>query len=287
MSYEKLTIEEFGGHLLNTNDLDPIYLALYDMRSLGYWEKGQLARWLVAYWCFYHAGLASYLCEFKGQSFWQMMQVAAINEQPTPLDGRWPRGSERRHFRGKAGITAVRELSERYREPEKMLYFIGTGENDYKSVAKRVKMHRGFGPWMAFKVCDMLDRVLQWQVNFDQAAVFMFDDPVKAAIMLWRQKGGYYETVHPKDKGRVINEVVEYLINYFKDRQAPPAWDRPIGLQEVETILCKWKSHMNGHYPLNNDIDEIMEGLTPWAVHSATAKEFMERMPGDLQDVTY
>ena len=62
-------------------------------------------------------------------------------------------------------------------------------------------------------------------------------------------------------------------------------YERPVGLQEVETILCKWKSHMNGHYPLNNDIMEIRHGLKDWLPVSALARAFYDAMPEGLTDV--
>lgn len=73
-----------------------------------------------------------------------------------------------------------------------------------------------------------------------------------------------------------VGEVVAYLEETFSDLLAPPLFDRPIGLQEVETVLCCWKSHMNGHYPLNNDIDEIQEGLRGWGT---AASAFSKMMP--------
>jgi hypothetical protein len=42
---------------------------------------------------------------------------------------------------------------------------------------------------------------------------------------------------------------------------APPRYERGLDVQEYETILCKWSSHMKGHYPLGNDIHEIKKGL--------------------------
>jgi hypothetical protein len=83
----------------------------------------------------------------------------------------------------------------------------------------------------------------------------------------------------PKDKDKAIQQVVDYLIEYFAKNTAPPLHDRPVGLQEVETILCKWKSHQNGHYPLNNDIDEIRAGVKSWIPISDTAQQFRRDMP--------
>jgi hypothetical protein len=146
-------------------------------------------------------------------------------------------------------------------------------------VAERAQELPLFGPWISFKVADMVDRVLGIHVDFTGDDVFMFKDPTEAALRLWRLKAGLNESAQPKEPAKAISQVVAYLTDYFKECKAPPLYDRPVGLQEVETILCKWKSHENGHYPLNNDIDEIRAGVQPWKAISDTAQQFMAAMP--------
>ncbi len=284
LNKEKLSIEEFGKILLDTNDLDPIYVILHKLEADIQLKK----RWMVGYWCFYHAGFASYLSQFEGQTFWDEMLVAAKNEELSPLGGRWPRGKERRHFRGLQGIQAVRELSIRWAKPEYMVDYIANMETKeciirnmctpqpYHIVAKRAKEHRGFGDWISFKICDMLDRILGIKIDFDQAAVFMFDDPKKAALMVFENRNPSPSGLSDKEK---IDSVVTYLTYYFKLFDAPPLGDRPVGLQEVETILCKWKSHMNNHYPVGNDLGEIKHGLQEWSSVSEVAKKLVGLMP--------
>ncbi len=292
-NYDRLSIEEFGAQLLKSKDLDPIYVSLFNLRQTSVWEDDQIKRWLVAYWCYYHAGVACYLSSFnKGHEFWRWMMQAAQNTSLTPaatdqdltnVASRWPRGSERRHFRGVQSMKAVAELSERYPHPEDMVDHIILQSDDpqsYVEVAKRAKSHRGFGDWISFKICDMIERVLDVPINFDKAAVFMFRDPVKAAFIVWRDKLDLPKSARPKDPNKAIDEVVTYLTNYFREYSAPPGHDRLVGLQEIETVLCKYKSHLNGHYPLLNDTEEIVDGLIPWAKVSEAAIQFLEVSPG-------
>ncbi len=281
-SYERMDIEHFGAHLLRTGDLDPIYVALTNMEDSGCWCDAALKRWLVAYWCFYHAGVACYLSELEGKAFWDAMMTAAHNVELAPNEGRWPRGSERRHFRGQAAMKAVDNLRNSFKKPEHIIsVLVGEeGDRSFSSITTRAKKLPLFGPWIAFKIADMVDRVLGLPVaGFDQAAIFMFADPTKAALRLWALKAGLPENARPKDEGKAIQQVVDYLTEYFSAFQAPPRGDRPVGLQEVETVLCKWKSHMNGHYPLYNDIDEINEGLHSWRTTNSTADLFVRCMP--------
>jgi hypothetical protein len=53
------------------------------------------------------------------------------------------------------------------------------------------------------------------------------------------------------------NQLRQHLGKY----KAPPRFERAINIQEIETILCKWKSHMNGHYKVGKDTHEIHEAL--------------------------
>jgi len=276
-NYERLPVEEFGRQLITSRDLDPIYVALWNLKGQGLMGPDQMKRWLIAYWCFYHAGVSSYLSEFEGIEFWDKMEVAACNAVLAPNGERWHRGSERRHFRGLASTLAVDSYAAMYgSNPEMMVNILENNGPTFLGISARAQVHKLFGPWISFKVADMLERVLDVPVDFDNAAVFMFKDPVKAALMVWRDKAGVAESAVPKEPGEAINLVVQYLTKAFADLKAPPALDRAIGLQEVETVLCKWKSHMNGHYPLFNDIDEIREGLPTWG---KTADRFLTVMP--------
>jgi len=278
-SYERLPVEGFGRQLITTRDLDPVYVMLHRAKL----EEPQLARWLIAYWCLYHCGAASWLSQLEGDPFWEGLHSAALNSSPNPLGTRWPRGHERRHFRGKQGTDAVMELRGRYGiTPERMIAQLAEhcdAHLPFQEVANRAQSHRGFGPWMAFKIADMLERVLGVPIDFDQAAVFMFKDPVKAAVMLWRQRLGLAADAQPNNLPDVLNYVVELLAEEFKDLMAPPTGDRPVNIQEIETVLCKWKSHQHGHYPLWNDTDEIGAGLEQWAAVSETAALLRGHLP--------
>jgi len=277
--YKREDILTFGRHLLDSGDLDPVYIAL----SKAEFDEATLHRWMIAYWCFYHCGAASYMAQFEGNDFFKVMYTAAKNEELAPTGGRWPRGHERRHFRGEQGTSAVLALHKKYGgAPEDMVATIleaARANPSFEHVSRAVQEHRNFGPWIGFKVCDMVDRVLEQKVDFTEAAVFMFKDPVKAALMLWRLHHGYPESAMPKDQTAVIHQVVEHLKKEFQDYNAPPNQDRAVDLQEVETVLCKWKSHMNGHYPFFNDITEINDGLQDWLPHSEVARSFHHFMP--------
>lgn len=290
-TYPRLGVVEFGRRTIEAGDLDPIYNALVALQL----DSKTLNRWLLAYWCLYHAGVSSFLAEQPtSAAFWTHLQAAAMNHEqiPAPIGGRWPRGHERRHWRGANAIKSYTALAERYRdEPEAMATYCATGDlhgqlsfatnETFASVTKRAQEHVAFGPWIGFKVADMAERVMGVPVQFGLEEVFLFDSPREAALLLWKQRNPDQAEVEagPRETQARVWSTVQHLLGEFDDLEAPPLGDRPIGVQEVETVLCKWKSHLSGHYPLNNDVREIRAGLAPWAERSPLARRFLDAMP--------
>lgn len=290
--YPRLDIFNFGKILLKSEDLDPVYTALYTMDLRNQISDNQLHRWLVAYWCFYHCGAASWISEGQGKEFGERMMTAALNleSDPAPVGGRWPRGHERRHFRGKNAELALSHLFDRFGSSDKMatklIQYLGaefpefTPSIPFKTVSDRAQTLVGFGPWISWKIADMMERVVSVPVDFTGSDIFMFKDPAEAALLYYlRENPGMMPPETKAGRTAVQQAVAQMLLGYFKEFQAPPRGDRPVNIQEVETILCKWKSHTKGFYPIDNDINEINQGLEAWAPVSETARKFRAAMP--------
>lgn len=242
---------EFGEHLLETNDLDPVYVILWEA-ALPY---EQLCKWLVAYWMFYHVGIASKLSESK--FFWKDVREALQGTNA-------PRGTERRHYRGDNAKQSYRKLRRiadawcEYRlkgEPEDLIESLKSpGPIRLPEFMERVSLWDGFGPWISFKVADMMERLQLQKLIVEPADVMlMFDAPKKGAKLFAEE----YDVEE--------SEVVPMLLEHFGHYYAPPTYDRMLGMQEVETILCKYKSHCNGKYQLSNDIHEVKKHLLRYA----------------------
>ena len=111
----------------------------------------------------------------------------------------------------------------------------------------------------------------------------MYEEPRKAALMVFDELVRN-NTLDKQPRfldadTEVIPYVVDRLLNHFSQYTAPPRHERPVGMQEIETILCCYKSHCKGSYPLFNDIDEIHEGLVGWIPICKTARKFHESLP--------
>lgn len=271
------TVAEFGRKLIVTQDLDPVYSGL----SAANLDFDTLARLCVAYWCFYHLGAAAKFAEIKApKKYWEAMNAAAFNVSNADGTKPWPRGAERRHFRGTQATLAMFELSERYRTPQDALYgltgitgFDASAKITYNKVAQSVKRHRGFGEWIAFKIADMSERVLGFDVNFDDCHLGIYKDPRQGAAVAFHGVADWMRNknvaVKPWDKSITddqLSATVRKYVNLFQSEQltAPPQNKRLINVQEVETVFCKYKSHLKGHYPIGKDTLEVEHGLHGW-----------------------
>lgn len=275
---KRMSIIDFGNALLSSGDLDPIYIMLWRAKL----PQKTLDRWLIAYWCLYHSGAASKLAEMPKERFWDGLYVAAVN------DGlRWPRGAERRHWRGANAVKSADDLRRRFPDdPAEMVAYIAGSRSyawpTFAEVSARAREFVGFGPWIAFKVADMLDRVAGLKVDFSGADLAMYSEPVEGAKMYWKvQNPGWEPSSDALIRHSVVYDISRELIYTFGlNHKAPPDYKRAVNIQEIETILCKWKSHMGGHYPPGKDTAELFHVLDGWGDLAEHLKQFVPAIPG-------
>lgn len=238
MPFDKVLYKElvgFGHRLLDTLDLDPIYVMVHKAEL----KPKQLRRWLLAYWLCYHAGVACKITESNDYygTFWRFQ------------DEKWPRGTERRHFRGTASEKTIKWFQDNFPEPAdavKCLYHCTT----FPQVRDSVTKWPLFGPWISFKAADMLERVAGRQVSFSIDDLGFYKEPAAASDLI--------------NPGGTLKQTVERLLQEYSSREAPPGMDRPCHIQEVETCMCKGKSFLKGHYHVGKDIAEIRHSVRGW-----------------------
>jgi hypothetical protein len=286
----KLTVYDFGRRLLEAGDLDPVYTLLWEAHKTGDLVGFSRDRWLIAYFCFYHVGTASWITGDSpfDSSYWDRFETAAGSKD-------YPRSSERRHFRGENARKSVAYLRERGSHLMNDLFSAGPHAADVMAV---VKQWVGFGDWIAFKVADMVERLAIRPVTFDVRTV-MYDSPRKAAETLWRLEGEPHAGAGDAVGGWAIERVLHHLAcpgsgagavkriyrrealevlptpsSDYEERLedwgrragfAPPRFERPLGPQEAETILCKFGSYLKGHYHVGEDVAACRKGLLKFA----------------------
>ncbi len=239
---------DFGADMFVTHDLDPVYSALA-MTSM---PDDMLKRWCLAYWCYYTAGVASKVAEAGSDKFYDLMWLGS------GLDGaeKWPRGMERRYFYGRSAANLLNGLEE-YGSPEKVVDAM-TCHTDFLSAFDAVKSFTGFGPWMGWKVADMAERVLCYDVDFSNSELDIYKDPKQAAAYI------LYDDKHADLSSDELHDICADMEKAFAGHMAPPYMDRPINIQEVETVLCKYKAHCYGFYPFGNDSRHMAKALVGW-----------------------
>lgn len=255
--FEPLSVFEFGKQLVETADLDPVYVVIWESPLVRDQEK--LAKWLWGYWLFYHMGTASWLVDQP--NFWKALAAAAATKEH-------PRSSERRHFRGAQAIKAVESLRALRLTPSELISGLVDGDQplELSTVLQRVKQHRGFGDWIAFKVADMLERLQCARILFRPDHIFeMYDSPRKGAEDMSVRHGPFQGNLYVWAYHMLCKSTELRLL------LAPPRYERRLNIQEIETILCKWHSHLAGHYTVGKDIAEIKHGLERYE-HTPTAK---------------
>lgn len=108
----------------------------------------------------------------------------------------------------------------------------------YDLVSRRITSFEGFGGWTAFKAADIFERVLGVPIDFTNAPL----------------------SSHPREGARLIGgdipTATAMLMEGLADLKAPPDYRRPIGIQEIETICCKWLEFSSGKYYVGKDIDQ-------------------------------
>jgi hypothetical protein len=238
---ERLGAIEFGRRLIQSGDLDPLYIALYQAKL----PKPLLCKWLLSYFCFYHAGLSCWVVSQK--DYWEAMESV-------PLSGTaFPRGTERRHFRGSLALKAIRRLRDERPEPLEWVSWVEKAGPGVKPIIKRVKSLYGFGEWVSWKVPDICERLGLMDARFeDKDVALMFRSSIQGATEISNR---YCPSDNPVMAGH------RYLIRKLGTMLAPPDYKRVINVQETETICCKWHSHLGGHYPIGKDIIDIKHGL--------------------------
>jgi hypothetical protein len=247
---KKMEFAEFGEALLKREDLDPVYPVLLPYAIA---DRNRARRAILAYALFYDIGAALYLAS-QGD-FWYAVLLAAENtpEHPTPHGTRWPRSAERRHFRGEKCVEAVRRLASRFTKPELFSEELIEPGGELKEVIDRLHNLPQFGPWIAFKLADIGERVLEAPITFPQ----WLDGSLYSSPLFTVRLLAQLEEASPR-------EVWDRALRHFSQFSAPPRHERGCGAQEIETIFCKYGSYLKGHYYVGKDTKEVAHSLKRW-----------------------
>lgn len=213
------TWQVFAENLFRTEDADPVY---YAMARSGL-DKDTLARFFVGWCTYYHPGVAADAAQHSGTRFWDTLQGWYETA---------PRATERRHFRGQAGLKALAAWQQKFPNPEDMVYahFAPT----YFECRRKLETLEQFGDYFYWKFADVQERVFQVPCSFQGAASYSPKVPREGARLI--------HATAP------IEAIYEKIVEQLRPRLAPPWYDRPIGIQEAETVCCVYHQMVGGGY---------------------------------------
>jgi Alpha-glutamyl/putrescinyl thymine pyrophosphorylase clade 2 len=210
---------QFGRRLFSTEDADPMYYAL----ARAELPIDQKERFMVGWVTYYQPGIAATASEKNDKAFWGYLRSVYAAA---------PRASERRHFRGQAGEKALREWQRHFPYPEEMVrYMRGETYFHVKETAKDVPQ---IGPYFVWKFADVQERVFRIPCDFTGAEKFSPKVPQEGAKLI--------------SQTATTKQVYDLIIRHMSDMKSPPWYDRPINMQEAETVCCVFHQYVGGGY---------------------------------------
>ncbi len=249
------SFEQFLKVDIYTGDSDPVYWGLYRARSV--WGDDWVTRFCVGMLTYYHMGTAVRAANLDGEEFWNFLFETFKHA---------PRASERRHFRGAAGLNALRSMEQF--SPNPNMFFKRFGRT-YAEVKATCENHLPqFGPYFQLKICDYMDRVLDMPITDYFGLGRNLPAAPRRAIKLM------FPALQEYVAFEMLCESVEEL-----GLKAPPTFDRPVGPAEVETSLCGWKTtKLNGNW-FGADIQDKREALRGYGDKADALITMMPEVP--------
>jgi hypothetical protein len=220
---------KFAKELFRLEDADPGY-CLLKRAKLHYAQK---LRYVLAWCTFYNPGIAAIASQYEGAQFYEYLR----SQYPTAK-----RASERRHFRGQAGLKALAQWQELYPKPEYMVE--DCYARTYLGVRQNMKHMAQMGDYFYWKLADVWDTVFDKPVDFKGCEQYMPKVP---------QQGSQIISALETPIKEIAPDLVEIMGVITKHVQKIPyhvKGVRKLALQEAETVCCVFKQHYVGDYRL-------------------------------------
>lgn len=218
---------KFADTMFRLEDADPGYMLLA-RADLPYVTK---LRYVLAWCTFYNPGLAAVACQYQGAKFYEYL----LSVYPTAK-----RASERRHFRGKAGLKALADWQKWYPKPEAMIE--ACYGDHYLKVRNQMKGMTQMGDYFYWKLADIWDTVFGKPVDFTGCEKYMPKVPKQGAELIYKLEapiGGCLAQ---------LSDVTDEITAYIQRIPYPIKAGRKLALQEAETVCCVFKQHVVGDY---------------------------------------
>lgn len=219
----------FANLMFKYEDADPGYMLLARAK-LTYAQK---LRYVLAWCTYYNPGIAAVASQYENEKFYGYL----LSVYPTAK-----RASERRHFRGQAGMKALHQWMHAYPKPEAMVE--ACFGPTYTHVRKNMQGMTQMGEYFYWKLADIQDTVFGEEVDFTGCERYMPKVPKQGAEIIAQLE--HPGLNHMNDAW--LRDTMTRVTKHISKLKHPFSPHRPLKLQEAETVCCVFKQHVSGKY---------------------------------------
>lgn len=241
---------KFANQMFKLEDADPGYMLLRRADL----PLAQKLRYVLAWCTFYNPGLAARASDFQGAKFYEFLRYVYPHAK---------RASERRHFRGQAGLKALAQWQSMYPKPEAMIE--ACFASSYLQVRKNMFHMAQMGDYFYWKLADIQDTVMGKPVDFTGCEKYMPKVPKQGADMI-----GDMENLF------TLEVIMGVVTAHVSNLAYPVKEGRKLALQEAETVCCVFKQHVVGDYKFGFRSAKAYNRLKGMVAETTTAQKLLD-----------
>lgn len=246
---------KFAKHLKRSEDIDPIYPVLRELHSMHGLSEEEALWHSFLYVAWYNLPVSHAVFALASEPRSKLAYKGRI----TKFAKTWPTGIERRSNRGGkvfqhieafCQVTDHTSLAEWFRNGFIEAPTLAKREANWRMINERLQAVWGNGRWAAYKHCEVLRRVHDFPVEAPDMGHRFSSGPRKGLATLYGELEG---------QGEAVIAVLDAQGRHLQER----LYHMGLGLdvEELETVLCNWKSLLGGKYYVGHDIDEMQEQI--------------------------
>ncbi len=240
---------KFSNAMLVTGDIDPVYPVLIHLTREMDKEDALWLSFLYVAWYNLPVGATAF-------------DLGSPSPELLPqIDWSWPTGIERRANRGGKVVFHIESYLKQVKEHGSQWQYYTAGLNmeakslahrqdNWRIVNQRLQTIHLNGRWAAYKHCEIIRRVHGLPMEAPDMGNAFSSGPRQGLALFYGEVEG-----NSPDAIALLDRQGEDLIGRMDK------WGVTVDIEELETLMCNWKSLVNGKYYIGHDIDELLEQI--------------------------
>lgn len=246
----------FARAMLRSRDIDPLYPVLRHMIAMMNREQQFWFTFLYVAWYNLPSGYTVFLQHHTPLEPPQEPKPHTVYRQ-SPL-AIYPTGIERRAHRGGKVLDHIWSycdvVRKQYGRKQTAFYTDGLGDDpieNWRLLTERLQTLWGNGRWAAYKHCEILMKVHDLPLAAPDMGNQFSSGPREGLAF-------FYDVPEGQDAAtiRLLDRMGLHLQRLLRRE-----YGVDLAIEELETILCNWKSLKKGKYYVGHDIDEFQEQI--------------------------